>query len=250
MIALRRHIGRFYETDVIAGMSEAKPLARRNIVLYLDGFEGITKHPLLQFAIRQREAVMLSLVFGPGINLKTLQIDIRSFCIKENSPARRAVTATNSLILVDLMEELRRLCWIDNILQSDEDRPLIRGRFLKHGGLDPVIPSAEVHCRIRQLKQSSQKQTCTGPNAGESKSCMNICVRRSKSPSATIPCRTCWMLAANRASAPISSSLWPGNSFSTARRMSTVGDEKPRFSTASRMPFSVVSENRIARCGI
>jgi hypothetical protein len=82
-------------------------------VLYLDWFAGITEHSILHLAIGQREAVMLSLVFGPGVNLKALQIDIRSFRIEKNSPARGAVTAANSLIFVDLMQELRRFLRID-----------------------------------------------------------------------------------------------------------------------------------------
>jgi len=42
-----------------------QPLRRINIVLYLDRFEGETKHALLELAIGDRKAVMLSLVFCP-----------------------------------------------------------------------------------------------------------------------------------------------------------------------------------------
>jgi hypothetical protein len=76
---------------------------RINIVLYLDRFEGITQHSLLKLAVGQGEAIVLTLVLGPGINQKALQVNIRSFCISEDTPARRSVTATNSLIFMDLM---------------------------------------------------------------------------------------------------------------------------------------------------
>jgi hypothetical protein len=34
--------------------------------------EGIAEHPLLKFAVRHCEAVMLPLMFGPGIHQKRL----------------------------------------------------------------------------------------------------------------------------------------------------------------------------------
>lgn len=64
---------------------------------------------------------------------------------------------------------------------------------------------------------------------------------------ASSSCRTCSILAASLCSELASSSLCPDNACSTAWRMKAVGDEKPRFSVASRMPLSVDSENRIAR---
>jgi hypothetical protein len=61
------------------------------------------------------------------------------------------------------------------------------------------------------------------------------------------PCRKCSMLAANRASAPASSFLWPDNSCSTAWRMNAVGGEKPRFSARSRtLPVPKRQETRRA----
>jgi hypothetical protein len=72
-------------------------------VLYLDRFEGIAKHSLLKLPICHCETVMLSLMLVPGINQKALQIDTRSFYVKENTPSCRTVTSTNPLIFVDMM---------------------------------------------------------------------------------------------------------------------------------------------------
>ena len=52
---------------------------------------------------------MLSLMFGPGVNLVALEVGIPSFCIDKDSPTCRTVTATNPLVFVDLMEKLRSL---------------------------------------------------------------------------------------------------------------------------------------------
>ncbi len=43
-----------------------------DIVLHLDRFDGIAEHLLLDLAIGHCESVMLSFVFGPGINLEAL----------------------------------------------------------------------------------------------------------------------------------------------------------------------------------
>jgi len=122
-------------------------------VLHLDRFDGIAEHLLLDLAIGYGEAVMLSFVFSPRINLEGLQIGVWSFGIGEHSPTRCAVAATDSLILVDLIEELLGLSWIDDIDQDDENRSLVWRGLLNHGRLSPVIPTAEIQIRIWQLEQ-------------------------------------------------------------------------------------------------
>ena len=83
-------------------------------MLDFDRLDSIAKHLILNLAIGHGKAVMLSLMFGPGINLEAFEVGIRSFCIDKDSPTRRAIAATNPLIFMDLMEKLRGLCWIDH----------------------------------------------------------------------------------------------------------------------------------------
>src|ERR1700688_3403698 len=81
-------------------LSESGPLGCIDIVLHLNRLEGIAQHPLLDLTIGLRKPVMLSFVFGPGINFKALEIDSRCLCIDEDSPAYRAIPAANALIFM------------------------------------------------------------------------------------------------------------------------------------------------------
>jgi hypothetical protein len=93
---------------------------------------------------------MLPLVFRPRVDFEALQVGVRCFCIDEDSPTYRAIAATDTLIVVDLMEKLGSFRRINHILHGDEDRSLVGVRFLDHGRLNPVIPDAEIQLSIRQ----------------------------------------------------------------------------------------------------
>ena len=88
----------------------------------------MAEHLFLNLSVGLSEAVMLSLVFRPRVDFEALQVGIRCFCIDEDPPAYGAIAATNSLILVDLMEKLGSFRRINYILHGDEDRPLVGGR--------------------------------------------------------------------------------------------------------------------------
>ncbi len=72
------------ETGLSLGVDEMSDLRR---------FERILGDSIFQFAIRRCEAIMLSLVFCPGIEEKTLEIPARNLRIVEHThcvaPSRR-----------------------------------------------------------------------------------------------------------------------------------------------------------------
>ena len=100
---------------------------------------------------------MLSLMFSPGINFEAFQVGIRSFCIDKDSPTCRAIAATNPLIFMDLMEELRSLSWVDHIFHRDEDWPLAGIRFLNCRQFAPMIPGTEIGGNSWQPEQKLQQ---------------------------------------------------------------------------------------------
>jgi hypothetical protein len=128
----------------------ARFFPRVDIVLYFDRFDGVPEHLFLSLTVGVSEAVMLPLVFRPRVDFEALQVGVRRLCIDEDSPAYRAIAATNALILVDLMEKLGSFRRINYILHGDEDRSLVGVRFLDHGRFNPVIPDAEIQLSIRQ----------------------------------------------------------------------------------------------------
>src|SRR3984885_2734900 len=138
-------------------LSVRGPLRSIDVMLYLNRLEGIAEHLLLDLTIGLRKTVMLPFVFSPGINLKALEIDIRSPCIDEDSPAYRAISAANALIFVDFTEKLGSFGRLDDISQCDKDRPQVKVGLLNHGWFHPVIPVAEVYLCIRQFQQRSQQ---------------------------------------------------------------------------------------------
>ena len=131
----------------------ARFFPRVDIVLYFDRFDGIPEHLFLSLTVGMGETVVLPLVFCPGVDFEAFEVSVRCFCIDEDSPAYRAIAATNSLIVMDLTEKLVSFHRINYILHSDEDRPIVGLRFLDHGRFNPVIPNAEIQLSIRQSKQ-------------------------------------------------------------------------------------------------
>ena len=85
--------------------SRWKPVSGIDKMLNLNRLDSISEHLMLNLTIGHGETVMLPLMFGPGINLEAFEVDIRSFCIDEDSPTRRTIAPANPLILVDGMEE-------------------------------------------------------------------------------------------------------------------------------------------------
>src|SRR5579863_3697582 len=146
---------------------------RVDVVLYLDRFDGVAQHVFLKLAVGLSEAVMLPLVFRPGIDFEALQICIRRFCIDEDPPAYRAIAAPHTLVLVDLMEKLGSFRRINYILHGDEDRPLVAVRLLDHDRFNPVIPDAEIELSVRQSEPRPKQQACSCSNACSRKSCMD-----------------------------------------------------------------------------
>jgi len=148
----------------------------------LDGLDSIAQHLLFNLLIGNGEPIMLSLMFGPGVNLESLKVGIRGFCIEKDSPTCRTVTATNPLILVDLMEKLRSLRWIDHIFHCDEDWPAAGIGLRKCCRLSPMIPGTEIGRDRRQPEQKLQRQTRSGSDGGEHQGFVDTRVQRDISP--------------------------------------------------------------------
>src|SRR5260370_19643260 len=69
-------------------------------------FEQIHGDSIFHLAIRHCKPIMLSLVLCPGIDKKTLEVSARNLGIVEHAPLRCPVTPSNSLVLVNCVEEM------------------------------------------------------------------------------------------------------------------------------------------------
>ena len=130
--------------------------SRIDVMFHRRRFERVAEHPFFKFVVCHREAVMLSLMFGPGIHQKRLKIEIRGLRVIENSPPRGAVAAANSLIPIDLLQEIRRFQGINDIFDRHENRAKIGGVFLEHARVAPMIPRAEVNSGAGKSKWKLQ----------------------------------------------------------------------------------------------
>jgi hypothetical protein len=102
---------------------------------------------------------MLSLVFGPRIDEKSLKILSRKCGIIIYTPARRAVSAANSLILVDRFEKLRGFVKVDPVFDGKKHRTRSFG------------PNSALRCPWDQLgrlrRQSGRPLERLGPQGNE-----------------------------------------------------------------------------------
>src|ERR1700722_10787440 len=144
-------------------------------MLHDDWFQRVAYDTDFNFAVRYGEAVVLPLMFGPGIHNKRFQIDIRSFRIVVNSPPCGAVAATNSLIFVYLFQEIRRLRRINHIFHGNQNRPEIRGGLLEHLRRGPVIPFTEDNGRVRKPKRELKQHGCGNSDGRYEKGRTNTC---------------------------------------------------------------------------
>ena len=119
--------------------------SRIDVVFHRRRFEHVAEYPFFKLVIRHREAVMLSLMFRPGIHQKILKVEIRGLRVIENPPPRGAVAAANPLVPIDLLQELRRFQGINDIFDRHEHRAKIGGVFLEHARVAPMVPRAEVN---------------------------------------------------------------------------------------------------------
>src|ERR1700733_12543976 len=147
---------------------------RRDVVFHRRLFDRITEHPLFQFAVCHGEAVMLPLMFGPGIQQKRLYIYIGRFRVVVDSPARSTIAPANSLILINLVQEIGALGWIDDIFDGNQNWPKVGGLFLEHAQFAPMIPRAEIDRRAWKPKSKLQEQGRAHPNPGNEEGHANV----------------------------------------------------------------------------
>src|SRR5580700_3362860 len=90
-----------------------------------DRLECATDHLIFNRSISERKTIMLSLVFGPRIDEKSLKILPWKFGVIIHTPARRAVSAANSLILVNRFEKFVGFVRIHLVFNGNKHRTLV-----------------------------------------------------------------------------------------------------------------------------
>src|ERR1700722_126302 len=74
---------------------------------------------------------------------------MRGFRVKVDAPPCSSIAAANSLILINVVQESRRLRWIDDIFDCNQNWPKVGGMFLEHAWFSPMIPRTEINRRVR-----------------------------------------------------------------------------------------------------
>ena len=108
---------------------------------------------LLQFAISARQAFMLSQVFSPRTHYKRLNISTGVLQIAENAPARRTVAAPDTSVPTNCLQELAEILGRYFVFNGDQYGARIftcGERITIEVGQGPMVPSRDVHSRIRQ----------------------------------------------------------------------------------------------------
>src|SRR5271156_1060946 len=87
--------------------------------------DGVPKYLILDLSIRNREAVVLPFVFGPGTDQESFEVEAWGFGIIVNAPACRPVAPANSLILINCLQEIPRFVGSHFVFHRDEHRPRV-----------------------------------------------------------------------------------------------------------------------------
>jgi len=115
---------------------------------------GLTAHaaaqPLLQLAIRAGYAIVLTKVLRPGTHDKGFEITVGGLEVPANSPARRAVPASDTSVLVHGLDKVRRQLGIDVVFHGDEDRAARIDVHVDDSGQAPMIPRCQIDTHVRQ----------------------------------------------------------------------------------------------------
>ena len=57
------------------------------------------------------------------------------------------------MILINVVEEIRCLRWIDDIFDCNQNWPKVGGMLLEHAWFTPMIPCAEINRRAREAER-------------------------------------------------------------------------------------------------
>ena len=91
--------------------------------------ESETQHALFELPVRNRKSIVLPRVFRPRLDNEILEIYPRILRVVINAPAHGAVASSNPLVVVQRIQKLRNLPWIDAVFNGDKHRPFVRFRL-------------------------------------------------------------------------------------------------------------------------
>src|SRR5580658_7968049 len=122
---------------------------------------------ILQFAISARDAFMLSQVLGPRTHYKRLNISTGVFQIVENAPPRRTIAAPDTTVATNCLQEFVDILGRYFVFYGDQYGARIVAcwkRVTIEVRQGPMVPSRDVHSRVRQSQKESQCgcRTCSG----------------------------------------------------------------------------------------
>src|SRR6516164_3412376 len=94
---------------------------------------------LFEFAIAERETLVLAKMFRPGAHDKRLQIYVRLLDIAIDAPTKRAISSPRASVCLDGTQERFRVRGLHSILDGDEHRTLLESgnRAVNHGWETP-----------------------------------------------------------------------------------------------------------------
>src|SRR5580692_8598674 len=113
---------------------------------------------------------------------------MRGFRVKVDAPPRSSIAAANSLILINVVQESRRLRWIDDIFDCNQNWPEVGGMLLEHAWFTPMIPCAEINRHVRKTKGELQEQGCADSDPGNEEGHASIRVFCCEAPNSAANC--------------------------------------------------------------
>src|SRR5271169_6462600 len=113
---------------------------------------------------------------------------MRGFGVKVDAPPCSSIAAANSLILINVVQESRRLRWIDDILDCNQNWPKVGGMLLEHAWFTPMIPCTEINRRARKPKGELQEQGRANSDPGNEEGRASICVFCGNAPKGAAYC--------------------------------------------------------------
>src|SRR5882762_7258372 len=132
---------------------------------HLDGLRFKTTYVFLKVAVSSRQSLVLSQVLRPRFDDERFDVERRMLGIAIDAPPCCSVPPPHSCKFVESLQELVRLLRVNLIFYCHEYRSLIGVYVSNQHRLAPVIPSPQIHRRIRQTRNQNQYWTNGGANS-------------------------------------------------------------------------------------
>src|SRR5580700_2660615 len=113
---------------------------------------------------------------------------MRGFRVKVDAPPCSSIAAANSLILINVVQEIRRLRWIDDIFDCNQNWPKVGGSLLEHAWFTPMIPHTEINRRAWKPKGELQEQGRADSDPGNEEGDTSIRVFCREAPNGAANC--------------------------------------------------------------